>query len=100
MAENREAKTHQRVEYRVICLYRDATQLELKKTETLEEAINLIEKLEPNLRSMSQWLVYQVTITESLRVVYRDKSPQPNKQPFLRRVLPRIRLFRYKSKLQ
>lgn len=96
MDEPKEAQTQQKVEFRVVCHYRGDMQLQLKTVPSLGEAINIIEKLEPNFRSVCQWLVYEATITESLRIVFRDKKLEPTKQRFLRRMLSRIRPFRHK----
>jgi hypothetical protein len=90
MDEPKEAKNQQKVEFRVVCHYKDDMQLQLKTVPTLEEAISIIEKLDPNFRSACQWLVYEATITESLKIVYRDKKAQPTKRRFFYRMLNRF----------
>ncbi|HWP58538.1 MAG TPA: hypothetical protein VNL14_11660 [Candidatus Acidoferrales bacterium] len=87
-------KHHQRQEFRIVCQYKDGTELQLKTAPTLAEAIHVIEKLDPKLRNMCQWLVYEAVVTESLKIVYRDKTPEPVKPPLLRRLLSRIPSFR------
>jgi hypothetical protein len=91
MDETKETQTQQKVEFRVVCHYRDDLQLQLKTAPTREEAIAIIEKLDPNFRSACQWLVYEVTITESLKIVYRDEKVEPLKQRFFNRMLGRFR---------
>jgi len=96
MDEQKEAQTQRKVEFRVVCHYRDDMQLQLKTAPSLEDAVSIIEKLDPNFRSVCQWLVYEATITESLRIVYRDKKLEPTRQRFFHRMLSRIRPFRHK----
>jgi hypothetical protein len=42
--------TQQAVEYRIVCLFIDGTQLQLKSTRTLEEAVSIIKNLDPKPR--------------------------------------------------
>ena len=96
MDEQTDARSQRKVEFRVVCHYRDDMELQLKTTPSLEEAIGIIEKLDPNFRSVCQWLVYEATITESLRIVYKDKKIEPTRPRLLDRMLSRMRSFRHK----
>jgi hypothetical protein len=60
----------QRVEFRVMCRYTNGSELTWNTTDTLEDAIGYINELTPRLRSLCDWIVYEVRISEFAGIVY------------------------------
>jgi hypothetical protein len=60
-----------RVEFRVICKDQNGTELKWKITETLKDAVDFVDRLEPRFRQQCEWLVFEVAVAESARVVHR-----------------------------
>jgi hypothetical protein len=62
------------VKYRILCALSNGTQVELEVAKTLEEAILRVEKIKSKFRSVGELIIYEVTITESAKIVYRDQT--------------------------
>jgi hypothetical protein len=60
-----------RVEFRVVCKDRNGTELKWKICDNLKDGVDFIDQLKPRYRDRCEWLVYEVTVAESAKVVHR-----------------------------
>jgi hypothetical protein len=70
MREGQEETTRRRVEYRVVCLNEDGTELVWKYTEILGNALHYLKTLDPKYRVSRKCLIYEVQVIEIIRTVY------------------------------
>jgi hypothetical protein len=56
--------------YRILCLSADNRYSRLETTETLEEAMSIVQEMESRFRGLCELLIYEVVVTESVRLVY------------------------------
>jgi hypothetical protein len=75
----------QRTEFRVVCCGPkgdSSSELTWMQTNSLDDARKCIQIVEPKIRSLHTWLIYEVEITEVSRIVYEEnisKTAKPKK---------------------
>jgi hypothetical protein len=71
-----------RTEFRVVCRgpEGDSSDLTWMQTDTLDDARKCIQRVEPKLRALNTWLIYEIEITEVFRVVCEEKISKTTKR--------------------
>jgi hypothetical protein len=70
MHEQHEEMPRRRVEFRVVCVDQNGTELIWKYTEALENALHYLKNLNPKYQANRKCLIYEVQVIEIIRTVY------------------------------